>query len=86
MSTQTPIIGVVSGKGGVGKTNLVANVGVAAAQRGARVLAVDGEPTSLAGAYATLKVLQRERRLAADLLEPTTRSCPEPSVALPVEG
>ncbi|MFT5443476.1 MAG: flagellar biosynthesis protein FlhG [Myxococcota bacterium] len=34
---------VVSGKGGVGKTNVVANVGVAAAALGARVLVVDGD-------------------------------------------
>jgi flagellar biosynthesis protein FlhG len=43
MSTSAPIVGVVSGKGGVGKTNLVANLGIAAARRGARVLAVDGD-------------------------------------------
>lgn len=36
-------IAVVSGKGGVGKTNLVANVAVAAAGLGAKVLVVDGD-------------------------------------------
>ena len=36
-------IAVVSGKGGVGKTNLVANVAVAASEAGARVLVVDGD-------------------------------------------
>ncbi len=34
---------VVSGKGGVGKTNVVVNLAVAAAGRGARVLVVDGD-------------------------------------------
>lgn len=37
------MLAVVSGKGGVGKTNLVANVAVAAARRGTRVLVVDGD-------------------------------------------
>ncbi len=43
MSAATPILGVVSGKGGVGKTSLVANLAVAARSLGARVLAVDGD-------------------------------------------
>lgn len=37
-----PLVAVVSGKGGVGKTNLAANLAVAAARRGARALLVDG--------------------------------------------
>jgi flagellar biosynthesis protein FlhG len=37
------MLAVVSGKGGVGKTNLVANLAVAAAGRGRRVLVVDGD-------------------------------------------
>ncbi len=37
------LIAVVSGKGGVGKTNVVANLAVAAAGLGARVLVVDGD-------------------------------------------
>ncbi|MDJ0866936.1 MAG: P-loop NTPase [Myxococcota bacterium] len=37
------LVTVVSGKGGVGKTNLAANVAVAAAGEGARVLLVDGD-------------------------------------------
>ena len=37
------LVGVLSGKGGVGKTNLVVNVAVAAAGLGARVLVVDGD-------------------------------------------
>ncbi len=37
------LVSVVSGKGGVGKTNLVANLAVSAAGQGARVLVVDGD-------------------------------------------
>jgi len=40
---DTAIVGVVSGKGGVGKTNLVANVAIACRSMGARVLVVDGD-------------------------------------------
>jgi flagellar biosynthesis protein FlhG len=42
-AAEAAIVGVVSGKGGVGKTNLVANVAVAGAALGARVLVVDGD-------------------------------------------
>jgi flagellar biosynthesis protein FlhG len=37
------VIAVSSGKGGVGKTNLVANLGIAFARTGAKVLALDGD-------------------------------------------
>ncbi|MBC7330998.1 MAG: MinD/ParA family protein [Synergistetes bacterium] len=37
------IISVTSGKGGVGKTNLVANLGIALAKRGSRVLIIDAD-------------------------------------------
>ena len=37
------VIAVTSGKGGVGKTNLVANLAIALARQGKRVLAVDGD-------------------------------------------
>jgi flagellar biosynthesis protein FlhG len=37
------VIAVTSGKGGVGKSTVVANLAVALAQRGARVLALDGD-------------------------------------------
>jgi flagellar biosynthesis protein FlhG len=40
---EARMIAVLSGKGGVGKTNLVANVAVAAAGLGAKVLVVDGD-------------------------------------------
>lgn len=40
---QAPVIGVVSGKGGVGKTNLVTNLAVTAAGLGHKVLLVDGD-------------------------------------------
>ena len=41
---QHPLaVAVASGKGGVGKTNIVANLCVALSNRGARVLAVDGD-------------------------------------------
>jgi len=43
MSAYRSPIAVVSGKGGVGKTNLVANVAIAAAGLGAKVLVVDGD-------------------------------------------
>lgn len=43
MRAEAPIVGVISGKGGVGKTNLVANVAISAAARGRRVLALDGD-------------------------------------------
>ncbi|HDD45868.1 MAG TPA: septum site-determining protein MinD, partial [Candidatus Aenigmarchaeota archaeon] len=39
---MTKIISVVSGKGGVGKTTLVANLGVALASIGKNVLLIDG--------------------------------------------
>jgi flagellar biosynthesis protein FlhG len=42
-SGRSQLVGVLSGKGGVGKTNLVANVAVAAAGFGAKVLVVDGD-------------------------------------------
>ncbi|MDP2271467.1 MAG: MinD/ParA family protein [Archangium sp.] len=37
------IIGITSGKGGVGKTNVAANLGVIAAKQGMRVLIIDGD-------------------------------------------
>ncbi len=64
--SETPIVGVVSGKGGVGKTNLVANVAVAASRLGGRVLVVDGDL-----GLANLDVLLglAPRRTAADVLD-----------------
>lgn len=37
------VIGITSGKGGVGKTNLAANLAVIAAKQGQRVLIIDGD-------------------------------------------
>jgi len=42
---MTRIIGVVSGKGGVGKTTVVSNLGVALAQEGAKVAIMDANLT-----------------------------------------
>ena len=41
--SKAPIVGFLSGKGGVGKTNVAANVAVAARGLGAKVLLVDGD-------------------------------------------
>ncbi|MGH0033744.1 MAG: P-loop NTPase [Myxococcota bacterium] len=59
-------VAVVSGKGGVGKTNLVANLAVAAARLDARVLAVDGD-LSLANVDVLLGLVPRHT--LADVLE-----------------
>jgi flagellar biosynthesis protein FlhG len=37
------VLAIASGKGGVGKTNIVANLSIALARKGRRVLAVDGD-------------------------------------------
>lgn len=42
-SSHATVLAVASGKGGVGKTNVVANVGFALAARGAKVLALDAD-------------------------------------------
>ena len=42
---MTRVIGVVSGKGGVGKTTVVSNLGVALAQEGYDVIALDADVT-----------------------------------------
>lgn len=43
VARQTRLVAVTSGKGGVGKTNLVVNLGVAWAERGRRVIILDGD-------------------------------------------
>ena len=59
------MVGVVSGKGGVGKTNVVANLAVGAAGLGAKVLVVDGD-LGLANLDLVLGLVGR--RNAADVL------------------
>ena len=41
--SEANLVAVVSGKGGVGKTNIAVNLAVAAARRGRRVLLIDGD-------------------------------------------
>ena len=42
-ASRTQVITVTSGKGGVGKTNVVANTAIALAQTGKRVLVLDAD-------------------------------------------
>ncbi len=60
------VVAVASGKGGVGKTNLVANLGVALVEAGERVLAIDGD-LGLANLDLTLGVTAEHSLL--DLLD-----------------
>lgn len=48
------ITAFISGKGGVGKTTLTANVAIALAQRGKRVLAIDLDPQNALGVHLGL--------------------------------
>ncbi|HXG51818.1 MAG TPA: MinD/ParA family protein [candidate division Zixibacteria bacterium] len=41
---HAPVLAVTSGKGGVGKTNVVANLAASLARRGKRILAIDADP------------------------------------------
>lgn len=66
MSAARSPVAVLSGKGGVGKTNLVANVAVAAAGLGGKVLVVDGD-LGLANVDVLLGLAPRET--AADVIE-----------------
>ncbi len=59
-------VAVVSGKGGVGKSSLVANLAVAGAGLGARMLVVDGD---LGLANLDLLLGLSPRRNAVDLLK-----------------
>jgi flagellar biosynthesis protein FlhG len=70
---RTPrVIAVASGKGGVGKTNVTANLAVALAQRGQRVCVLDADLglanldvlLGLSPKLSLLHVLRGERRLA----------------------
>ncbi len=66
MSAACSPVAVLSGKGGVGKTNLVANVAVAAAGLGSKVLVVDGD-LGLANIDVLLGLAPRDT--AADVIE-----------------
>jgi flagellar biosynthesis protein FlhG len=71
------VIAVASGKGGVGKTNLTANLAVALARRGLRVCVVDADLglanldvlLGLSPAASLRDVLQGERRLRDIMVE-----------------
>lgn len=66
MSARRSPIAVLSGKGGVGKTNLVANVAIAASGLGAKVLVVDGD-LGLANVDVLLGLTPE--RTAADVID-----------------
>ena len=74
LSTQQPaawanvrVIAVTSGKGGVGKTNLVVNLAIALRQRGQRVLVIDAD---LGMANVGILLGTASRRNLLDLLQP----------------
>lgn len=78
---KTRFVAAVSGKGGVGKTNLMANLAIAAGGLGARVLLVDGD-LGLANVDVLLGLVPP--RSVADVLD---GSCPlEDALALGPRG
>lgn len=76
-ATPLRIIAVASGKGGVGKTNVTANLAVALARRGQRVCVLDADLglanldvlLGLSPKLSLLHVLRGERRLAEVIVE-----------------
>ncbi len=71
LSPQVQVIAVSSGKGGVGKTNVVANLAVASARKGRKVMVMDADLAlgnmdillGLTPQYTIEDVLSGERRL-----------------------
>ncbi|NLE99766.1 MAG: septum site-determining protein MinD [Anaerolineales bacterium] len=69
MSAQ--VVTVTSGKGGVGKTTIVANLGVALAMRGQRVVVIDGD----VGLRNLDVMLGLENRIVYDLVDVIEGRC-----------
>ncbi len=69
--TETRVVTVTSGKGGVGKTTLSANLGVALAMRGQRVVVVDAD----VGLRNLDVMLGLENRIVYDLVDVIEERC-----------
>jgi septum site-determining protein MinD len=67
----TKVITVTSGKGGVGKTTAVANLGVALAMRGQRVVVIDGD----VGLRNLDVMMGLENRIVYDLVDVVAERC-----------
>ena len=65
------VLTVTSGKGGVGKTTAVANIAVALAARGQRVICIDGD----IGLRNLDVILGLENRIVYDLVDVTEGRC-----------
>jgi septum site-determining protein MinD len=69
--TDTRVVTITSGKGGVGKTTLTANLGVALAMRGQRVVVVDAD----VGLRNLDVMLGLENRIVYDLVDVIEERC-----------